>query len=205
MGSNMVAKWALGQAASVNPVTDTTGQFCSTGQTGHVWFLAGTFSEPSVVSRTCTIPTGQALFFPIIDEFYGAFLSDPPEQRTPEFVRAQVDCTVTSVQVQIDGVFVNNPRQYFLGPQQSLLFDVQLPTENVLGLTPDVAPELLLSPSADSGIYLFLDPLPAGEHSLHWKASETCPFGAFTQDVTYKPNVAMAGRATPIGHGRHIP
>ncbi len=203
-------QWALGQAASVNPVTDTTGQFCSTGQTGTVWFLAGTFGTPSTVSRTCKVPTGQALFFPVIDAFYGAFLNDPPATRTPEFVRSQVDCAVKSVQVQIDGVFVNNARDYFLGPQQSLLFDVQLPTDNVFGLTPDIAPELLLSPSADSGIYLFLHPLPPGTHSLHWKASQTCPFGDFTQDVTYElivqPHAASNAAKTALtGHGRHIP
>jgi hypothetical protein len=83
-------------------------------------------------------------------------LSDPPAQRTVEFIRSQVDCTVKSVRVEIDGVFVNNAREFFLGPQKSLLFDVQLPTDNVFGLTIDQVPEFLLSPSADSGIYLFL-------------------------------------------------
>lgn len=206
-------QWALGQPAGVNPVTDTSGEFCATGQKGAVWFLAGTFGDPSPINRTCTIPTGQALFFPVIDAFYGAFLNDPPETRTAEFIRAQVDCTVESAQVEIDGVLVNNVQRYFLGPQKSLLFDVQLPIDNVFELTPEDAPELLLSPSADSGIYLFLSPLPPGVHTLHWEASQTCPFGNFTQDVTYqltiRPHVGNAsqgfGKATPIGHGWHIP
>jgi len=116
----------MGRKTGVNPVTDTTGQFCATGQKGAVWFLAGTFGVPSSVSRTCTVPAGQALFFPVIGEFYGAFLSDPPAQRTADFIRSQVDCTVKSVRVEIDGVFVNNAREFFLGPQKSLLFDVQL-------------------------------------------------------------------------------
>jgi hypothetical protein len=200
-------QWALGQPASVNPVTDLSGQFCATGQKGTVWFLAGTFGTPPTVSRTCTVPTGQALFFPVIDAFYGAFLNDPPEMRTPDFIRSQVDCAITSVQVQIDGVFINNARQYFLGPQKSLLFDVQLPTDNIFGLGSDVIPELLLSPSADSGIYLFLDPLPPGKHALHWKASETCPFGDSTQDITYELTVQphANGKSAPTGHGKHIP
>lgn len=202
-------QWAIEQPAGVNPVTDTTGQFCATGQKGAVWFLAGTFgrpTDPPTVSRTCTVPAGQALFFPVIGEFYGAFLSDPPAQRTAEFIRSQVDCTVKSVSVEIDGVFVNNAREFFLGPQKSLLFDVQLPTDNVFGLTIDQVPELLLSSSADSGIYLFLHPLRPGKHALHWKASQTCPSGDSTQDVTYGLTVRPHDdNAAPIGHGRHIP
>jgi hypothetical protein len=96
---------------------------------------------------------------------------------------------------------------------KTLLFDVQLPTDNVFGLIIDQVPELLLSPSADSGIYLFLHPLRPGKHALHWKASQTCPSGDSTQDVTYGLTVrphddndsSAFGKAAPIGHGRHIP
>jgi hypothetical protein len=62
-------QWAIEQPAGVNPVTDTTGQFCATGQKGAVWFLAGTFGVPSSVSRTCTVPAGQALFFQSLVNF----------------------------------------------------------------------------------------------------------------------------------------
>jgi hypothetical protein len=55
-------QWALGQPTPVNPLLDTSGQFCATGQKGAVWFLAGTFGS-SPVTRACTVPTGQALFF----------------------------------------------------------------------------------------------------------------------------------------------
>jgi hypothetical protein len=114
--------------------------------------------------------------------FFGAFLSDPPEQRTEEFLRAQVTCDNVVLLAEIDGTEVNNPLQYF---EESPLFDVQLPEDNVFGVGEDVIPELLLSPSVDAGYYLFLRPLPPGEHTIHWEASQSCPFGNFAQEVMY--------------------
>jgi hypothetical protein len=72
-------QWAFGIPAAVNPVTDTTGENCAQRQVDEVWFLAGSFSDVPVI-RTCEIP-GKSLFFPLINNFYGAFLNDPPETR----------------------------------------------------------------------------------------------------------------------------
>src|SRR5574341_1319356 len=36
-------QWGLGQPAATNPIDDPTGAFCDVGQSGPVWFLAGTF------------------------------------------------------------------------------------------------------------------------------------------------------------------
>jgi len=174
-------QWALETPASVNPLLDITGEHCAEGQTGRVWFLAGAFGNDPV-ERSCTVPTGTALFFPLINAFSGAFLNDPPEMRTEEFLRAQVMCQNAVVSAEINGVAVKNPLQYF---EQSPLFDVQLPEDNIFGLDEDDAPELLLSPVVDAGYYLFLQPLPPGEHTLHWEASLSCPFGDFALEVTY--------------------
>ncbi len=175
-------QWKLETPASVNPVLDITGEHCAEGQTGRVWFLAGTFFGNGTVERSCTVPTGTALFFPLINAFYGAFLNDPPETLTEEFLRAQVVCTNVVVAAEIDGIAVNHPLQYF---EQSPLFEVQLPEDNVFGVDEDVVPELLLSPSVDAGYYLFLRPLSPGAHTIHWVASQSCLFGDFAQEVTY--------------------
>jgi len=66
---------------------------------------------------------------------------------------------------------------------------VQLPEDNIFGYTPEQVPELLFSPSVDQGYYLFLWPLPPGEHEIHWEAAWTCPFGGFTIDATYSLTV----------------
>ena len=177
-------QWALETPASVNPVLDKTGQNCAEAQMGHVWFLAGTFGLPDFdrVERTCTIPTGTALFFPLINDFYGAFLNDPPETRTEDFMRTQVACTDVSISAEINGVPVRNPLQYY---EKSPLFDVQLPADNVFGVGEEVVPRLLLSPSVDAGYYLFLSPLPPGTYTIHWVASQTCPAAHYDQEVTY--------------------
>jgi hypothetical protein len=58
---------------------------------------------------------------------------------------------------------------------------VQLPVDNIFGLTPADATDLFLSPCADCGYYLFLEPLPEGEHTIYWNL--TSP--GYTQEATY--------------------
>lgn len=171
-------QWALETPASVNPVLDPTGEFCDVGQSGRVWFLAGSFgSDP--VERSCVVPTGTALFFPLINSAYFAFLTDPEEQRTEEFLRAAAAFSATPIiYVEIDGKPVPNPYQYF---EQSPLFDVQLPEDNVFGVDESIVPELLLSPSVDEGYYLFLNPLRPGRHTIRWIAVSEF----FSQEITY--------------------
>jgi hypothetical protein len=86
---------ALETPASVNPFTDEHGEHCDQGDMGNVWFLFGSL-QSDIIERSCEIPVGTALFFPLITVFYGAFLNDPPEQRTEEFIREQVECAETA-------------------------------------------------------------------------------------------------------------
>jgi hypothetical protein len=173
-------QWAAQTPDSTNPLRDKGD--CSVGQKGHVWFLGGTLSGDTreAVVRYCTVPTGTKLFFPIINTFYGAFLNDT--DRTEKYVREQVafikNENLSLIEVQLDGVPVKNPSQYL---EESPLFDVQLPTDNIYGLTANDAPQLLLSPSVDRGYYLFLQPLPPGKHTITWKAK----LGTIKQDITY--------------------
>ena len=36
-------------------------------QTGPVWFIAGTFGEKQTAKRSCSIPSGKAILFPVIN------------------------------------------------------------------------------------------------------------------------------------------
>jgi hypothetical protein len=175
-------QWAAQTPNSTNPLRDKGD--CSVGQKGHVWFLGGTLSGDTreAVVRYCTVPTGTKLFFPLANAAYFAFLNDPPETRTEEYLRGQVDYlkkdNITLLEVEIDGVRVRNPSQYF---EQSPLFDVQLPTDNIYGVDESAVPQLLFSPSVDQGYYLFLQPLPPGTHTIKWKAK----IASVEQNVTY--------------------
>lgn len=58
-------QWAYAQPGPTNPVTDLTGEHCAQGQSGSVWFLAGSFGVEA--TRNCTIPGSKALFFPVLN------------------------------------------------------------------------------------------------------------------------------------------
>jgi hypothetical protein len=64
-----------------NPVVDTTGEDCEEGAHDGVWFLAGTTGGS--VTRTCTIPTGKFIFFPLVNTADDNISCEPP----------LVDCT----------------------------------------------------------------------------------------------------------------
>ncbi|MDH4153802.1 MAG: hypothetical protein OEV01_08475 [Nitrospira sp.] len=177
-------QWALGVPAAVSPLTDTTGEHCAQRQVDQVWFLAGSLTGPVV--RRCQVPAGKSLFFPLINIVYGAFLNDTPETRTEEFVRAAGSCTdPAQISAWIDEFQVPNPTRFFTGPSgsQSPFFNVQLPPGNIFGLDENVAHDLVLSPSAEQGYYLFVRPLHSGVHTIRWIASGCTPGNS--QDITY--------------------
>ena len=90
----------------------------------------------------------------------------------------------------IDGTRVANPARFVTTAEQSPIFQVQLPTDNIFGLTDSQAPELLLSPAAHKGFYLYLEPLlPPGNHIIKWTATWDCTGGPFSQNITYKLKV----------------
>src|SRR3989441_9891712 len=68
-------QWVFSIPASANPLIDSTGTNCANGQSGPVWFLAGSFSATrtppgvfeAIETRSCTVPVGKALFFSIIN------------------------------------------------------------------------------------------------------------------------------------------
>jgi hypothetical protein len=169
-------QWVVGVPAEVNPLLDADGSNCAQRQVGDVWFLAG--SWVGEVTRHCQIPAGTSVFFPLVNRFNAAYLSDPPEERTEEFVREKAECTVPArIKVSIDGRRVWKPTRFFTGPSgsQSPMFNVQMPPENLLfalyGQTEVDIPEWLLSPSAEQGYYLFVTRLAPGTHTIEWRAT----------------------------------
>lgn len=186
-------QWALGIPAATNPVLDTTGERCAQRQVDDVWFLAGSFSSDPVV-RICEVPSGKALFFPLINNVYLAFLNDPPETRTEAYVRAAGSCSeAAEITVTIDGFNIPKPTRFFTGPSGSLspFFNAQMPPDNLLGADDTTVPELVLSPSAEQGYYLFVQPLSPGAHTIHWTATGCTQGGS--QDITYHLTVSGDG------------
>ena len=191
--------WALTQPADVNPMLDTTGENCAQGQRGRVWFLAGTFfGDPPAVSRTCTVPRGKALLFPVLNGFSGATKGDPENEKTEAFHRNRVVSqmrAVSGLHATIDGVAVRHIKaRYF---EQSPIFKVVLPDNNLFDLNRDCLPASVeagceVFPTVDAGYYLMVKPLRRGRHTIAFGGSGTQP-APFTVDATYK--------ITVTGHG----
>src|SRR5439155_1376139 len=70
-------RWAYSFPVAQFPPLQSGELDCSAGQSGPVWFLAGTVGQ-GPVTRSCTIPTGKALFIPII-----TYLNDYPIMLSP--------------------------------------------------------------------------------------------------------------------------
>lgn len=62
-------RWIWSVPAPVSPIADATGQYCAEGQSGPVWYLAGTFG--GTAERSCTIPTGVSVLFPVFNVAFG--------------------------------------------------------------------------------------------------------------------------------------
>ena len=56
-------QWFFSLPEEVNPFFDATGELCGYGQSGPVFFLAGSFVS---VERSCVIPEGVHIFVPLI-------------------------------------------------------------------------------------------------------------------------------------------
>jgi hypothetical protein len=171
-------KWALEQPTSANPLVDTTGANCMNGQAGHVWFLAGTTGNTDTVTRTCTIPTGTWLFFPVANSFNAPDLGTQSTFAEQQALAVASFGTPTEVAVAIDGRAVQAiPTYLALSPE----FSLRLPQENIYGADPGE-----YKPAAAVGYYLMLNPLSPGDHVVTIYAI----FGETTIDVKYHLRVA---------------
>jgi hypothetical protein len=166
--------WALAAPAAESPLIDPTGENCSNGQAGKIWFLAGSWAGDT--ERSCTVPTGKAIFFPLING-----LSFAPEFGTTEAeVRADVNSDIDPTNVlvcEIDGVPLDDLFSYraespeggftFIVPEGSILYDWLLGDRY---------------PAVADGYWLLLPPLPKGDHIIYFHAEMTT---GEVQDMTY--------------------
>lgn len=145
---------------------DTTGANCAAGQSGKVWFLAGVFGGS--VTRTCTVPAGKALFFPVLNAVFGSGVFDC-EPTAPGVcdvaalragAAARMDNPI-SLAVSIDGVAVQHLKAYRV---PSPVFSLTFPAGAIFGL-----PEGAFSPNVGDGYYVMLTPRSAGPHTIYLK------------------------------------
>lgn len=193
--SNAWWQWLLSVPASVSPLLDTTGVDCSQGQSGPVWFLAGTPGGPPV-TRNCTIPAGKALFFPLVNVLNTnlgcptAMPPIPPTTFTVQELHEQADHyinTVYSKNATVDGVKLQDLKSYRAETDETT-FSVTLPSDNLFG-----CPGLAGTQSGlvSDGYYLMLKPLSPGEHVISFggQAGGTHLIPGISTQVTYNLTV----------------
>ena len=155
-------QWILSQPRIGNPGFDPTGAACASGQSGDVWFLAGSFNQ-TVVERTCTIPPGKAIFFPILNAFTTCYFGDASctEKELPASLESTFD-EVIDMFATIDGCDVGDPVDYRVHATE---FSVTLPPGNVFQAY-GIPIEGLVEDLYGGGYWMLFDPLPAGEHTI---------------------------------------
>jgi hypothetical protein len=173
------AQWYLSFSEEASPFLDPTGERCTYGQHGPVFFLEA--GEPGTV-RSCTVPAGKALLVPVVGSSCST-VEPPPffgrDEPTLQACAQALFDTPTSVSLSVNGAAVPNVEQYRV---QSTPFTVALPEGNLLGLSPVVATTVL------EGYFVLLAPLPPGEHEVRFGFS--MPEVGAEGDVTYRLTVA---------------
>lgn len=165
-------QWVLSIAETENPLVDGTGRNCAINQTGPVWFLAGTLKGPAL--RSCAIPANKAILFPVINvEASVAERDGTTEEELAACVKFEMD-QITDMRAMVSGTNVNDVKQYRI---QSLLFNVTLPADNILGLPAQTTKMM------SEGYWLFLKPLEPGKYDLNSFGS--CLAGKIKIDVCY--------------------
>jgi len=184
-------QWALSLPLTDSPLNDPTGAHIAAGQTGPVWFLAGTFCpdlvscDVAVATRTATIPPGKALFLPLLNAECSTFEGNgTTEAELLACALAGGDLAI-GLFCEVDGVPLQNVAAY--RAHSGLFTWGPLPADNIFVAFGVSAPAGTSSPSVQDGYYVMLPPLSAGEHLLHFGGN----FGGFFgEDITYHLTVA---------------
>ncbi|MBC8144874.1 MAG: hypothetical protein H7X80_04755 [bacterium] len=168
-----------------HPLFDTTGAHAFNGQqtSGSVLFLAG-FLGPGTYTRNVWIPSGKALFFPVVNAY-----ADTTGGWTIDSMRNALDrfaTTVNEVFVEVDGRAIANPKSYHF---RSSEFAITLPHRNLYEFFGAPYGAGTRIPVMSDGYWIMLAPLSRGVHTIHFRGSMTRPNEPFVLDMTYNVTV----------------
>jgi hypothetical protein len=199
-------QWAYSKPAADSPVIggdpDYTDAQCDgtpvSPTQGKQWFLAGT-TDGSKVVRTCTMPVGTHLFFPVVTSFgVKVFPFEDAEverQKAITFINNVLADPAfrQSIEVTVDEKAVKSNR---IVRATSPLFTLTLPEDNIFNC-PTCAPPVVV-PAGEykgalaDGVWVTLPPLPPGVHTIHFEMN--APSVPFSQDNTYILTVVNKGK-----------
>lgn len=167
-------QWALSIPIDKNPLLDHAGEHCDEGQSGPVWFLAGTTGKTYSARRKCTISSGKSILFPIIASQFS--FAEVPFLKTEEelisYTAKDIDHS-SLLEAVIDGIDLKKLHEYRcqFGP-----FDLTFPDNNIWNVRPGQ------TRAVSDGFWVFLEPLSDGNHTINFRGVEP----NFHTDVTYQ-------------------
>ncbi len=171
-------QWTYTMPKELSPVRDRTGQNCHVGQSGAVWFLAGGYGT-STISRTCVVPEGKYLFFPVINMVYYPRREGGLTCNEAKSLAALNNDELITIEVELDSLISSNPTHGRIASQECF---------NLLGLVPEEYKVPVVYPAATDGFWVMLKPLSKGEHKLKFNAKYNREKGAYSkmaQDIEY--------------------
>lgn len=156
---------------------DPTGAYAGIDNAAPVYFIAGTasgFAGPPIVDRTFTVPAGEPLLIPILNDFDS---QDPKHTEREDLKVFRQD--VTGLFAEIDGVRIAHLHSdlvttgfFSMGPTQ--------PGSLAEAIGGAVGVEL--SPTKASGYWLMVEGLKPGPHTLEFGGSLSTSFSTMTTD-----------------------
>jgi hypothetical protein len=144
-------KWLNSIPRSQNPAIDNSGGSSALNQRyAEVWFLAGTYGGS--VKRTCKIPYGKCILFPIIASLF-SFATDP-HLKTEQDLLSTVKKDISKIQclsLTIDGIIFEDLLKLRV---QSEIFGDMINGK--------------VTKAVSDGYWVFMKPLPMGIHKIHF-------------------------------------
>lgn len=169
------AWWQWARNADAPPYLDPDGSECGNGQSGPVWFLAGTDGTFDA-QRECNVPIGKYLLVSVINMYMQSPLrlskSGKKEFPSCESLKQQVALNndhLASAVVLLDGVQVKDVSSYRVRTESCFVPDPAAEVES--GFHAPIA--------ASDGYWLLIPPLPAGRHTLAVGANYAAPDGDY--------------------------
>ncbi len=157
-------QWGYELPDENHPVVTEGPVDCSYGQSGRVWFLAGTTGGD--VERSCRIPVGKPLFYPILNVSY--INSEPNECGRPE------GCTVEEKRDVLTWLFDTFPCNFYstVDGVPTVQIRTQSPpfpvvTNNNVFVGPGITDDEVVS----EGAWVLLPPLSRGKHTIEFGGS----------------------------------
>lgn len=178
-------QWDISIPVPEHPNTNYTPGKCSIGQDAQspVWYLPVPFTEEQQSERTCVIPKDKAIITALLSG--ECDLSDP-RLTTDDTIKqcAKEGDDYGSIQVLLDGVDL----KYDLMQNRIMsdFYNITIPENNFFQTKAGTFRSII------DGYFLFLKPLPAGEHKLEFKVSVLNPSKTeynYFQDVIYHLNI----------------